>query len=1104
MRLLNTSDLRLGEFADNPIPPYAILSHRWEEEEVTLQELESINSRQLSKLMDSSRVKEKKGYKKIKHAAALARKDRYSYIWIDTCCIDKTSSAELSEAINSMYRWYKNSAVCYVYLSDVLPESSQNPNDEYSVFRASRWFTRGWTLQELIAPKHVQFLAANWSKLGWRNSENRRSSGKQGDCIGPGLLAEITGIDESVLNRSLSPLEISIASRMSWAASRETTRTEDMAYCLLGIFAVNMPLLYGEGRRAFIRLQEAVMRENDDQSIFAWELPDPSRDKEAAAGNTPGELSGLLAQSPACFALMGDIRPLPPPVVGESFPASMSSQGLSVQLYLRPAHRPEMLPGSGSVFDALLDCSLSDRDGVEKCPSIALRHLWGNQFARVVPHRVFTDQSPPGLRPPLPNEGYRVLYVRQSPTYLLPPIKVVSVAAEESETRDYFKVAEVEPHERWDARAAMLKPRRTAESTLGTFRFTDPKGELGDIVVYVGLDTTVEQEPRPWFEAHLFDALEDKGWKGTTLLQWMEGKVAARQYGQELGLPNLEMDQDLPCQVLLNVVTTHARKYIVLQVVKRTELDCVAEDLDETLAPTTLDSRFEFEALLRLPISEASFYFAGPFPQEYPEDPTAFVRVHRRESPNWALIASRHADVAILQPSNVDIWHGKEAAIVNLLTACRRKSVSDATRIISAYGETIVDSGNDSFYGFRPIHWAAFRGDVEMLRVLVRHGASTTSLAYDGLTPLHVAAFMANTEVAREILADCTTLDSRKAMLLAQTTIMKEIPLHLAASSEECTVELLELLSSPYMDPTPFASRDWLNPFVVERNMVGETAIFKAAATRNFPAFKWLLEQTVNLAGQNAPTNHSRTLTWYCTAADFDEGIELLQSRNRHTPDGCGISPVHLACRLGFARTLSRLLQEGNYDVSPGPKQNPLGLGPVHIAALFDNYGCLEPLRQSGHDMFAAARNFGDMTPLHLAALCSQFNVAVELLRHATEADILMRGRYTFRLRQVDAARVIVEDWAEHVLEGKRADLMANLNGHYHIGRYISRCLGELSPGSVNKGERKAFAWEEEEMSNAATSEQGTALQEPILSSEEADKPKPDKPEGLAPPVSAT
>lgn len=273
MRLINAHTLRLENFHNEAtIPPYAILSHTWGNSEITFKELRGLN---MSLRNARIRIKAKAGYYKITKACAQALIDGLSYCWVDTCCIDKTSSAELSEAINSMFRWYKNAQVCYAYLDDIdlfdpirsgdIGFAQGNPSRFWTKsidllgerdLAKAKWFTRGWTLQELVAPKKVVFYIKGWNFVG-----NKASMVEK--------LARITGIDEETLAGG-SLEAVSVARRMSWAAKRVTTRVEDIAYCLLGIFDVNMPLLYGEGEKAFVRLQEEIMKDSQDQSLFAW------------------------------------------------------------------------------------------------------------------------------------------------------------------------------------------------------------------------------------------------------------------------------------------------------------------------------------------------------------------------------------------------------------------------------------------------------------------------------------------------------------------------------------------------------------------------------------------------------------------------------------------------------------------------------------------------------------------------------------------------------------------------------------------------------------------------------------------------------------------
>ncbi|RFU26807.1 hypothetical protein B7463_g9531, partial [Scytalidium lignicola] len=297
MRLINTSTGLLEEFIGDDIPRYAILSHTWEKYEISLQELQRIIDPDLANDPKTQAVRAKAGFIKILRFVELAASKGVPYAWADTCCIDKTSSADLTESINSMYRWYKNSSVCFAYLADVVScEWPNYPSD--SEVTKSRWFTRGWTLQELIAPSTVEFYNTSWVCLGHKYTKVHE-------------IERITGINRHILKvNDLST--VNIAQKMSWAANRTTTRKEDMAYCLLGIFDVNMPLLYGEGENAFIRLQEHIAATSTDHSLFAWGVGV----RENVYGATRSEREkddmrlhqNIFARSPADFAECGEME----------------------------------------------------------------------------------------------------------------------------------------------------------------------------------------------------------------------------------------------------------------------------------------------------------------------------------------------------------------------------------------------------------------------------------------------------------------------------------------------------------------------------------------------------------------------------------------------------------------------------------------------------------------------------------------------------------------------------------------------------------------------------------------------------------------------------
>jgi len=263
MWLLDTTTYQLVP-SINPPESYVILSHTWEMEEVTFQDMKYIKA-----------ARKKKGWAKIQYTCEEARKGGYMYAWVDTCCIDKSSSAELSESLNSMFNWYKQASVCYVFLSDY--ESPGLGQSVYDSLSRCRWFTRGWTLQELLAPSSNIFFDADWQLIGCKGELDH-------------ALEKITGIERRYLEGQ-SFRSVPVAKRMSWASGRKTTRIEDTAYCLLGIFDINMPLLYGEGDNAFIRLQHEIANEYPDLSLFAWR-------------QQPGGVRhrGILAESPAEFA----------------------------------------------------------------------------------------------------------------------------------------------------------------------------------------------------------------------------------------------------------------------------------------------------------------------------------------------------------------------------------------------------------------------------------------------------------------------------------------------------------------------------------------------------------------------------------------------------------------------------------------------------------------------------------------------------------------------------------------------------------------------------------------------------------------------------------
>ncbi|KAL8789767.1 MAG: hypothetical protein Q9213_001018 [Squamulea squamosa] len=345
IRLLNAESCTLEQFKDEQCPSYVIISHRWAEDPTD--EVVYDDMAQFHELASSPSWRKANSAAKIAGACQKVLDDTnrtIKYLWMDTVCIKQDNPMELSTAINSMYRLYSDATVCFAYLSDY-------PSQEVQTLGQSDWFNRGWTLQELVAPQKVKFFDRHWSLV-----RDKQTLLKE--------LASRTNIHEDYLTKNyLIPLS-SVSQRMSWMAGRKTTVPEDTAYCLLGIFDINMPLLYGEGKeRAFRRLQEEIMRSSDDHSLFAWTSDKP-----------PDVISGLLASSPEWFRSSGNYQCYS--LMENSPPYQLTNKGVAIDLYLR--HVEDRL------YIAALECFEGDREYI----GVYLTCLSANLF-----HRIRTDRT---------------------------------------------------------------------------------------------------------------------------------------------------------------------------------------------------------------------------------------------------------------------------------------------------------------------------------------------------------------------------------------------------------------------------------------------------------------------------------------------------------------------------------------------------------------------------------------------------------------------------------------------------------------------------------------------------------------------------------------
>lgn len=287
MRLLRygitTDKWHIDNYHGRSAPFYAILSHTWgpEDEEVTYEDIQSSTSSGLVK---------KLGYEKLNFTRSKAAEDGLIYYWIDTCCIKKSDSTELQRSLNSMFYWYQQAARCYVWLADVSSHDYVSERLPWkTAFSKSKWFRRGWTLQELIAPKSLMFYSKEGRLLGDKESL-------------ADTLAAVTGVPTTaLLGADLS--RFSKQTRLSWADRRLTKVPEDAAYSLIGIFGVTLPMLYADGdyesrkRAALNELDMVVGRE----AARAGKVKDVVRiggasweDLKVLSKRQLGELDGVL------------------------------------------------------------------------------------------------------------------------------------------------------------------------------------------------------------------------------------------------------------------------------------------------------------------------------------------------------------------------------------------------------------------------------------------------------------------------------------------------------------------------------------------------------------------------------------------------------------------------------------------------------------------------------------------------------------------------------------------------------------------------------------------------------------------------------------------
>ncbi|KAL7943747.1 hypothetical protein V8C42DRAFT_358978 [Trichoderma barbatum] len=752
MRLINTETFKLEEFAENSIPPYAILSHTWgaDAEELTFRDVEKgeIN-------------KPGVGSTKFHGCCLQAKQDKLDYAWIDTCCIDKTNLVELSEAINSMFRWYNLASVCYAYLADV--PGDDNPTQKGSKFGASRWFRRGWTLQELLAPKHLRFYNSNWKHIGTKGTM----------CT---AIMNITHVPRQFLLGITKLHTASVAQRMSWAAQRETKRSEDLAYCLLGIFGITMPMIYGEGgEQAFFRLQEQIMKTTRDDSILAWGL---STEPNKSTKNTEDQIIGgeILAASPSHFANSGQI------VVQESTPNPLHAidiVGGSLRIYL-----PLFTASSNEIF-GLLSCGpKSNPQQVVGIPLAKATSGASNEYAR-------PKGRPSELQPVKSNITPELIHIKKDGQKDVKPDQQYWLYEEDSFAQVNLTLIDVQPSSCWDKQTNLISPASSgiAATSRILLRFRHSEEGSQDFIMVLEVEE-LGSNTDPQFYAVVCS-------RDTPLLELAEkyqhtSSETSREISASNGILHLRITlefegslmyispeaMDLPPDVTIDASMEMKRSDLVQEHIQLlAEIQQIEEEWEELNAKSK-------KYLDRLPIVKKERVVIEDQIKELEARKRTLVEEEEGSTQEMRRIGEEQAkvkgkidelgiyenEIKLFQDDGEDFqsFNGRlcldktsDAAIINgegwtpLIVASGEGDVDLVRRILAT--KEVEPDCRDARFGRAALGWASGRGHEDVVQLLLDTGkVDVNSRDNDGRTPLHLA-----TEGGHEDVALMRTVNGR-------------------------------------------------------------------------------------------------------------------------------------------------------------------------------------------------------------------------------------------------------------------------------------------------------------------------------------------------------
>ncbi|RYP57749.1 hypothetical protein DL770_010592 [Monosporascus sp. CRB-9-2] len=690
MRLLNVETFDLDTFDVGHAPEYAILSHTWGEDSEEV----SYNDISAGRLATAETRPNK-----VSGCCKQAKEDGYEYVWIDTCCINKTDSVELQEAINSMFRWYENAQICYVFLSDVPP--GDDPQDPQSTFFSSRWFRRGWTLQELLAPPNVRFYDSEWNHLG--------TKGDLSDAI-----ENITGIPYSFLLGITELRQASVAQRMSWAAGRVTKREEDIAYCLLGVFGVSMPMIYGEGDKALRRLQEHIMKDIGDDSILAWGIGLEGLTPDNSSAVIPG---GILADRPSDFAKCGQIASRERPG-NNSF--DLRGGNLWLWLFLHTTSAGETL--------GLLNCGPEhDADKVVGIPLAATSWEQPGEYMRLKGRHAAL------IPKPAPEVSAKLVRIRVDCERKSSATPSQSCFLHVQKTVRSLELVEVEPRSRWHKERALVEvaggPDSDCMQRILT-RFRDKTNDAADFIVVVEAQRSeMKARCHVWIASRQTSS-QDIARKFGDVRPEALGKQSASNgiLNLHVTLEPVSKQRSLRLRLAASVhspeITVNAtlelhcsRRMVAIQCVKEAERKRAREEkeLSQKLA----------EKGAALDQAKRELHIVKEELRRFREKEDLLFKEVENGAQEMGELSAKQKEIR-QQRERISTWRSEAQQLVNRLWNSRPSAGETGD------GPVVEDD--------QTLHFAAKNGYEDVARLLLDRGADVAAEDMDGRTPLHFAA----------------------------------------------------------------------------------------------------------------------------------------------------------------------------------------------------------------------------------------------------------------------------------------------------------------------------------------------------------------------------